>query len=48
MIVSIGKKLIIKVIFTDNKLKCWKFLFDMNELRLDEILINIEEQYNLK
>lgn len=47
MIIKANTKLMINVVFTDNKLKCWKFVFDMNKIRLDEILICLKEQYKI-
>ena len=41
-------KVIIEVIFADNRFRCWKFKFDMVKIRLDEILICLEKQYKLK
>ncbi len=42
------EELIIEVVFVDNRFRCWKFKFDMNKIRLDEILICLEKQYRLK
>lgn len=41
------EKLIIGLVFTDSKLKCWKFKFDMYKVKLDELLICLEEQYKI-
>lgn len=42
------EELIIEVIFADNRFRCWKFRFDMNKIKLDEILICLEKQYKIK
>ena len=42
------KTMRIKIVFTDNNQVCWKIIIDAEELRLDEALVNIEKQYQLK
>ena len=44
---SSNMKFIIKIVFT-TKNKCWKFKIDLDKCRLDEILMSLEEQYDLK
>ena len=36
------------IIFTDNKQRCWKVKCEMGDMRIDEMLVNIERQFKLK